>query len=144
MLHGLSDCPSYSHYCWDDTPWPKQCGEERVYLAYSPSPEEAKTRAQSRNSEAGAKVETMEECCFLIHYLLNLFHKQFRPSCPGVALSTDQSLIKKIPHRHSHRLIWWRQCLNWSPIFSGDSMPSFQKLIKDGFIRQLGFGRRAA
>lgn len=33
-----------------------------------------------------------------------------------------QSPVKTVPHRHSHRPIWWRRFLNWCSPFSGDSV----------------------
>lgn len=46
-----------------------------------------------------------------------------RPACPGMRLPTfdlgpaHQLAVKKLPLRHAHRAVWWRQFLKWGSFF---------------------------
>lgn len=121
-----SICLSWDFYCCNQTLWPKQNGEERVYFSLHfnitahhqrKSWQELK---QGRNLEVGADARAMEECCLLAHsiaYIAWFFILQ--EDCLGMALATvswaspHQSSFKKFQWSWAVVAHWW-----WGSIFS--------------------------
>lgn len=61
--------PSQGYHCCEETPQPKQLGEEMVYLACAPKAlfiidgNQERSSKQGRSLETGADTEAMEGCC---------------------------------------------------------------------------------
>jgi hypothetical protein len=97
-------CSSYGSYCCDKTPWPKQLGEERVYLAYTSTSKEVRAGTET---EAGAEAEAMEGCCLLACSppgLVSLLSDgaqgwhQLKDGTIHDGLGLSPSITKKMPH----------------------------------------------
>lgn len=72
--------------------------------------------AITEGTQANAEAETMEECYLLVQ--LSLFYN-LGPTCLGVIPPIVP--IKKMPHRHAHRLVYWKQLHKWGSLLPGDS-----------------------
>lgn len=93
-------------------------------IGYSPSLRKATVKSQGRNQEIGTEADTGGR---LLANLISMACSacsllQPRTTYLGVALPTvawpfpHASLIKRLPPRHGHRPVWWRQFLDWDSL----------------------------
>lgn len=91
-------------------------GEGLFYLiGYSPSSREARAGACGRSHR-----RIMFTGCSQLHFELPFFPPALGWYCSVGWLLLYQLAIKKMPHRHVHMPIWWKQFLNWGSLFPGD------------------------
>ena len=91
--------------------------------------EKSQDRNSSKNPGTGSEAGAWRNAAYwLVPGTLHpTFLVQYRLMCPGMAPCTvgwtflHQLAIKKMLHRHAHRLIWWWQFFNWHSPFPGHS-----------------------
>lgn len=104
--------------------------------------------SQGMNSRQETEAITVKEHCLLSRSLTQAQH--LSPTALTTYLETVpptvgwtllyQSIVKKIPHRHSHKLIWLRQILNWVlPLRWPWALCSWHLMLTGTFIELLGF-----
>lgn len=104
---------------WYNTITKRKCPEKGLVCLATPRKQSSPEEIQDMNSRKGRRMNHRGK---LLSDLLSI-------ACPAcIGLDSPKPVMKKMPHRHIHTTIWWRQFLNWGFLFSKDYFVCWEKL----------------